>query len=71
MDEIEKQRMQKYYSKIDEGKLRELLSEDRNDFQEGMYDLMIEEAKRRGLSEKPLDIPIETKGHDLMTLPHC
>jgi hypothetical protein len=48
----ERQRLKKLYEEMLEEQLIDMLSEDEVDFEEGVYLLLAEEAKRRGLEDK-------------------
>lgn len=49
-------RLRKLYSEMPEQQLIDMLSEDENGFDEGVYTLLVEEAKRRGLEDRLTEI---------------
>ena len=56
MKSEERQRLKKLYEEIPEQQLMDMLSEDEADFEEGIYIILTEEAKRRGLDDKLSEI---------------
>jgi len=52
MNPEEIQRLKRLYQEMPEQQLIDMLSEDESDFQEGVYLLLVGEAKRRGLDDK-------------------
>lgn len=52
MKEEEKLRLKKLYAELPEQQLLDMLSEDETGYQEGAYELLLEEAKKRGMEEK-------------------
>ena len=52
MEYQERLRLKKLYEQYSEEALLEMLSEGRQAYQEGVYELILEEAKKRGLEEK-------------------
>jgi len=52
MDLKEKLRLKKVYSEMPEQQLLDMLSADEHEYQEGAYELLLEEAKRRGIEEE-------------------
>jgi len=52
MDTIEIQELLKKYRSLVDEEILELAAEGRDEFQDGVYDLILEEIKKRGLEEK-------------------
>ena len=52
MDKEKEIELRKFYKEISEKQLLDMLAEDENNFADGAYTLLIEEAKRRGLEDK-------------------
>ena len=52
MDSQERARLEKAYAAVPEEKLMELILEGEADYEEGVYNLLLEEAKRRGIEDK-------------------
>ena len=52
MKKNEEIRLRKLYNEMPEQQLIDMLSEDEKDFQDGVYALLVEEVRRRGLEEK-------------------
>ena len=58
MDQESKIKLINLYKEMPEQQLLDLLSENENDFDDGVYVLLIEEAKRRGLEDKLNEIKV-------------
>ena len=58
MDKEKETRLRNFYKEIPEQQLLDMLSEDEKDFEDGVYALLVEEAKRRGLEDKLNEIKI-------------
>lgn len=56
MDNDKLFRLRKLYKDMPEQQLIDMLSEDEKDFDEGVYSLLVEEAKRRGLEDRLSEI---------------
>ncbi len=54
MDREEKVRLEKYYSEISDEEVMESLLGDKNDYQEGAYELLLAEAKKRRISDEEI-----------------
>jgi histidyl-tRNA synthetase len=56
MKEEEKLRLKKLYAELPEQQLLDMLSEDEKAYQEGAYELLLEEAKKRDMEEKIAEV---------------
>ena len=65
MDEKEKLRLEKVYSKMPDAELGEMLLCDQSGYAEGVYDLVSAEAKKRGLDEIKINEMEEKKKSEL------
>jgi vacuolar-type H+-ATPase subunit I/STV1 len=65
MDEKEKLRLEKVYSKMPDTELGEMLLCDQSGYAEGVYDLVSAEAKKRGLDKTKMNEIIEKKKSEL------
>lgn len=65
MDEKEKLRLEKVYSKMPDTELGEMLLCDQSGYAEGVYDLVLAEARKRGLDKTKMNEIIEKKKAEL------
>jgi len=59
MDEKEKLRLKKAYEEMPEEELVEMLLEDKKAYGEGVYELVLEEARKRGIEKKVSEQKLE------------
>lgn len=52
MDEKEKLRLQEEYQLLTDEEILEMLSFDKKEYEEGVYELILKEAKKRGIDKK-------------------
>jgi hypothetical protein len=61
MEKEKEIRLRKYYKEIAEQPLLDMLAEDEKKFEDGIYALLVEEARRRGLGDKLNKIKVNKK----------
>lgn len=61
MDEQERLRLQKEYVLFSDEEVLEMLAFNKDEYEEGVYELVLEEAKRRGIDKKKDEIKREPR----------
>lgn len=61
MDKEKEIKLKNFYREIPEQQLLDFLSEDEKGFEEGVYKLLVEEAKKRGIEDKLDEIKINNE----------
>jgi hypothetical protein len=64
MDEQERARLEKEYALLCDEDLKDMLDFDKDEYEEGVYEIIVQEAKRRGLTRTSSPLPSGSKGQD-------